>query len=127
MPVRLSVLTAASSIIAAATIFDAPAAAAGHPIPVSIHLSTRGVDLGNPTEARRFYEKLKYAATVVCTHGDKAGLEPLPSPKDCADKSLADAIRSVNAPRLLEIFLETHTVRQASALGIIEPPKLAAH
>jgi hypothetical protein len=36
----------------------------------------------------------------------------------CADQSLAAAIRSLSMPALTHVYLETHTLQQASAAGI---------
>jgi hypothetical protein len=51
----------------------------------------------------------------------RAPLAPASDPTECAEQALSEAIRSVNAPLLTQLYLETHTLRQALALGISVP------
>ena len=101
--------------------------AGGHPVTVNIHVSTQGIDLSQPAGAQKFYARLQNAARVVCTHGNRADLEPAANPKGCYEKALGDAIRSVNVPLLTQVYLETHTLRQAAALGISVAAQIAAN
>ncbi len=50
------------------------AAAKDHNVTVVLHVSTNGLDLRQPTDARTFYARLKNAAWVACTRGNRAGL-----------------------------------------------------
>ena len=43
-----------------------------------------------------------------------------------AGQGLGDAIRSANLPLLTQVYLGTHTLRQAAAYGIEAPAQLAA-
>jgi hypothetical protein len=88
-------------------------------------VSTRGLDLGQPAGAQMFYMRLKNAANKVCTR-DRVGLAPIDYLKACYEKALADAIRSANVPLVTQIYLETHTLREASAVGIGVPAVIAA-
>jgi hypothetical protein len=63
---------------------------------------------------------------VVCTHGNRVDLEPDPTPQDCYEKALGNAIRSVNVPLLTQVYVATHTFREAAARGIDVPAQIAA-
>jgi UrcA family protein len=108
------------------TLFAGSVAAAGREATVAVHVSTQGLDISQPAGAQKFHERLKHAAQVACTHGNRVGLEPPPDPSGCYEKALGDAIRSVNVPLLTLVYLETHTLWQAAALGITVPAQMAA-
>jgi UrcA family protein len=93
---------------------------------VAIHVSTQGLDLRQPPGAHEFYTRLQRAARVVCTHGNRVDLEPSPDPEGCYEKALGDAIRSANVPLLTQVYLATHTLREAPARGIDVPAQIAA-
>lgn len=95
--------------------------AANPPFNVAIHVDAQGLDLNQEEGARKFYQRIKYAAWVACTHADRVGLEPVADPLRCADQSLSKAVRSASMPALTRIYLETHTLQQASAAGITVP------
>ena len=129
MYTKTAVLRARSVLGAAAvacTLLAGNVAANDHNVVVAIHVSTQGLDLSRPAGAHEFYTRLQRAARVVCTHGDRVGLEPSPDPEGCYEKALGDAIRSANVPRLTQVYLETHTLRQAAAHGIEVPAQMAA-
>jgi UrcA family protein len=110
----------------ACTLFAGNVAARDHEVTVAIHVSTLGLDLSQPAGAQKFYARLKNAADDACTRGDRVGLAPSPNPKACYEKALADAIRSANVPLVTQIYLETHTLREASAHGVGVPAEIAA-
>jgi UrcA family protein len=83
-------------------------------VTVALRVSAQGLDLSQPADAQTFYKRLKAAAVVVCTHGDRVDLVPSDDPKGCYEKALADAIRSAKAPLLTQIYLASHTVQGAS-------------
>jgi UrcA family protein len=83
-------------------------------VTVALRVSAQGLDLSRPADAQTFYKRLKAAATVVCTHGDRVDLVPSDDPKGCYEKALADAIRSAKAPLLTQIYLASHTVQGAA-------------
>ena len=85
-------------IAVACTLFAGNAAAGEHEVTAIIHVSTKGLDLSQPAGAQKFYVRLKNGADDACTRGDRVGLAPVANPKACYERSLADAIRSVNAP-----------------------------
>ena len=119
----------ARSVLGAAvacTIFAGNLAAADHAVTVSVGVSTQGLDLSRPDGAQKFYTRLQDAARVVCTHGNRVGLEPLRDPERCYEKALGDAIRSAKTPLLTQIYLATHTLRDAAARGIDVPAQVAA-
>jgi UrcA family protein len=93
---------------------------------VAFQVSTKGLDLRQPAGAHELYSRLQHAAEVVCTHGMRVDLQPSPDPEGCYEKALGDAIRSVNLPLLTQVYLETHTLRQAAARGINLPVIVAA-
>ena len=103
-----------------------PAVAGNHNVTVALHVSTKGLDLSQPADARTVYTRLENAARVVCTRGDRVDLLPVDDLKACYDRALGGAIRSAKAPKLTQIYLETHTLQQAGAQGIEVPAQLAA-
>ena len=103
-----------------------PAAAKNHNVTVALHVSTKGLDLSQPADARTFYTRLENAAWVACTWGNRVDLLPVDDLKACYDRALGGAIHSAKAPTLIQIYLETHTLQQAAAQGIEVPAQLAA-
>ena len=129
MYTKTAVLRARSVLGAAAvacTLFAGNVAAEDRTVTVAVHVSTRGLDLSQPAGAHEFYTRLQRAARVACTDGNRVDLAPAPDPEGCYEKALGDAIRSANVPRLTQVYLETHTLRQATARGIDVPAQMAA-
>jgi UrcA family protein len=85
-------------------------------VTIDIHVNARGLDISQPVGARKLYQRLKYAAHIACSNGDRVALAP--APPGCYEKALGAAVRSVNAPLLTQVYLETHTPPQAAAIGI---------
>ena len=108
------------------TLFAGSVAAKDHEVIVAIHVSRQGLDLTQSAGAHQFYTRLRHAARVACTHGNRVDLAPAPDPEGCYEKALGDAIRSANVPLLTQVYLETHTLRQAAARGIDVPAQMAA-
>jgi UrcA family protein len=97
-----------------------------HTFTIGMHLSSRGLDLTKPADAQTFYQRIQHAADVVCTHGNRVDLAPVEYELGCYEKALGDAIASLNSPLLTQIYLDTHTLRQAAAHSIQVPAQLAA-
>jgi UrcA family protein len=95
-------------------------------VTVAIQVSTRGLDFSRPAGAPEFYGRLKRAARIVCTHGNRIDLQSSPDLEGCYEKALGDAVRSANVPLLTQLYLETHTLREAAARGIDVPVQVAA-
>ena len=114
------------AVAIAGALFAGNVAAQDHDVTVAIHVSTQGLDLHQPAGAQKFYVRLQHAADVACTHGNRVDLKPASDPEGCYEKALGDAIRSVNLPLLTQVYLETHTLRQAAAHGIEVPAQVAA-
>ena len=108
----------------ACTLFAAKVVA--EDVKVAYQVSSQGLDLRQPAGAQEFYGRLKKAARIVCTHGNRVDLQPSPDPKGCYEKALGDAIRSANVSLLTQVYLETHTLREAAARGIDVPVQVAA-
>jgi len=89
-----------------------------HDVTIALRVSAAGLDLRQPTGARRFYARIQRAAWEVCTDGTRVDLVPLDDINGCYEKSLGDAIRSANLPALTNIYVATHTLQQAEACGI---------
>ena len=51
---------------------------------------------------------------------------PSADPEGCYEKALGNAIRSTNVPLLTQVYLETHTLRDAAARGIDVPVQVAS-
>ena len=95
-------------------------------VTVAIQVSTQGLDVSQPRGAQKLYWRLQYAARAACTHGNRVGLAPSANPQGCYEKALADAVRSANSPLLTQVYLQMHTLREATALGIDVPVQIAA-
>ena len=110
----------------ACTLFAGNVAASDHGVTIAIHVSTQGLDLGQPAGAHEFYRRLRHAARVACTHGNRVDLAPALDPEGCYEKALGDAIRSANVPLVTQFYLVTHTLGEAAARGIEVPAQMAA-
>ena len=114
------------ALLAACGVLSAPVQAKSHEVTVKITVSTAGLDLSQPAGAREAYARLQKAARVVCTDGDRVGLEPPTSFTGCYEKALGDAVRSARRPQLTIVYLATHTPRDAATYGIEVPVRMAA-
>jgi UrcA family protein len=101
------------------------AAAKDHNVTVVLHISTNGLDLSQPADARTFYARLENAAWVACTRGNRVDLLPVDDLKGCYEKALGDAVHSAKAPTLTQIYLATHTLQEAAAHGMEVPAQIA--
>jgi UrcA family protein len=122
----MSVGSVVGATVVMCTLFAGNVWAGDHEVTVAIHVSTQGLDLSQPDGAQQLYMRLKQAARVACTHGNRVDLDPDPLPEICYEKALGDAIRSVNVPLLTQVYLATHTLREAAARGIDVPAQIAA-
>ena len=114
------------SLVSAAALADQAAGPNEHEVTVAIQVSTRGFDLSQAAAAQKIYSRLQHAAWVACTSGNRVGLAPSPNPAGCRDKALADAIRSANSAPLTQIYLASHSLREAAAHGIDVPAQMAS-
>jgi UrcA family protein len=119
----LSVVLSAAAI--ACPLFAGNVAAKDYTLTVAIHVSTQGLDLSQPADARKFYTRLENAAWVACTRGNRVNLVPIDNLKGCCEKALAGAIRSASVPTLTQIYLANHSVQEAVAGGIVAPALIA--
>jgi UrcA family protein len=111
-----------AGVVVLCSVFSVTAATAdGRDVTVAIHVNARGLDLSQEAGLRKFYQRIKYAAWVACNQADRVSLAPVDDPQKCADQSLATAVRSTTSPALARIYLETHTLQQAAAMGISVP------
>ena len=108
------------------TLVGGTVAAKAHEVTVAISVSTKGFNLNRAEDAQSFYTRLKNAAWVACTRGNRVNLKPVDDLQDCYEKALASAIRSLRAPLITRIYLETHPLQQAAKHGIGVPAQLAA-
>src|ERR1019366_9810982 len=111
--------------IVACTLFAGDVAAKDQEFTVAYRVTTQGLNLSQPAGAHEFYSRLKHAAEVVCSHGMRVDLVPSPDPKGCYEKALGNAVRSANSPLLTQVYLQTHTLREATAFGIDVPVQMA--
>ena len=115
------------AVTVACTLFAANVVAKDYNVTVGIHVSTQGLDLSQPADAKTFYTRLKNAAWVACTRGNRVDLLPVDDLQGCYEKALGGAIRSAKNPRLTQIYLETHALQVAARYGIAIPGQLAAN
>jgi UrcA family protein len=102
------------------------ASVAAKEVTVAIQVTTKGLDLSQPAGGHELYGRLKKAAWIVCTHGNRVDLQPSSDREGCYEKALGDAVRSANVSLLTQVYLETHTLREAAAHGIDVPVQVAA-
>jgi UrcA family protein len=122
--IRAWALVGATAV--ACALFAGNVAADDHDVTVAIRVNAHGLDLNQSADAQTLYTRLQQAAWVACTRGDRVDLVPLENPTACYQKALGNAVRSVNAPMLTQLYLETHTMREAAAHGIAVPAQIAA-
>jgi UrcA family protein len=108
----------------ACTLFAGSVAA--QDVTVAIQVSTQGLDLSQPAGAQKLYWRLLQAARVACTNGNRVGLAPSDDPQGCREKALGNAVRSANIPLVTQVYLATHTLRQAAAYGMDLPVMIAS-
>lgn len=111
---------------AACAIISGPVHANDLEVTVKISVSAAGLDLSQPGGAQKFYWRLKHAAQVACTHGDRVGLEPPSNFTGCYEKALGEAVHSVHRAEVSTVYLATHTPRDAARYGIEVPVRMAA-
>jgi UrcA family protein len=114
------------AVMAACTLFAAEAAAKDPHTTVSYRVDTQGLDLDQPSGAHELYARLEHAARVVCTHGMRIDLAPVPDLQGCYEDALGQAVRIVKRPLLTQVYLQTHTLREAEARGIDVSVQLAS-
>jgi|SRR5580704_10919785 len=122
--VTLSAVLSAAAIVCA--LFSGDVAAKDYKVSVAIPVSTEGLDLSQPADVQTFYTRLKNAAWVACTRGDRVNLAPPDNLTACYEKALGGAIRSANVPSLTQLYLANHTLQQAVAFHIPVPAQIAA-
>jgi len=110
----------------ACTALSSSIQAHGHEVTVMVPVSTAGIDLREPDSVRKLYGRVKLAARAACGQGPRVGLQAPPSFVACYEKALADAVRSAHLPQLREVYLATHTLRDAATYGIEAPERMAA-
>jgi len=118
--------SAASAAAVALSVYSGSVAARDKPVTIAIAVNSRGLNLSQPADAHTFYRRIADAAWVACTDGNRVGLAPLPDPQGCYGEALAQAIRSARIPLLTQIYLETHTLREAVARGVVGAAQVAA-
>jgi UrcA family protein len=112
--------------LACTLLFAGNVAAEDQEFTVAYRVSAQGLDLTQPAGAHEFYSRLKRAAEIVCTHGNRVGLAPVADPKGCYEKALGSAVRYANLKLVTQVYLQTHTLQQAAAFGIDVPVQVAA-
>jgi len=112
--------------VVAGALFAGSVAAEDQEFTVAYRVTTQGLDVKQPAGARELYFRLQHAAEVVCTHGMRVDLKPVADKGACYEKALAKSISSANLPLLTQVYLQTHTLRDAAALGIELPVQMAA-
>ncbi len=113
--------------VGACAVLSGPAAQSNdHVVTIRLPVVTAGLDLRQSADARELYGRLKEAARTVCGNAYRVGLEPVADFKSCYESALANAIRSVNRPKLTLAYLQTHTPQDAASQGIGDQTQVAA-
>jgi len=111
--------------IVVSALFAGNALAASHSVIVSAPINTSGLDLSRPADVRTLYRRVKGTAEYLCGSSNRVGLAPADDPKGCFEMALGDAIRSARLPMLTQLYLNTHTLKEATARGIEIPPQVS--
>ena len=98
------------------------AAASDQTVQVSETVRMVGIDVNTPKGARDLYVRLKAASERVCTDHRVGLVSP---PIRCVEDALGNGIRSVNAPQLTLVYLQSHGIRTAQAYGMRIPTLVA--
>jgi UrcA family protein len=104
-----------------------PAPAEERTFAVAVPVNSVGLDLGQPAGVRKFYARIRSAAGIVCSHGNRAALAPPSDPRACRETALGDAIRTLGMPALTQVYLASHTLAEAAARGIPVPTQVASN
>jgi len=112
--------------LAACGLFVGGVAAQDHVVTVSTKVDARGLDLTQPADAQTFYKRLRNAAWMLCTRSTRVGLAPVDNLQGCYEQALGDAVRTSHSTIVTQIYLGTHTLRDAAARGIEVPAQVAA-
>jgi UrcA family protein len=118
--------TVLGATVIACTLFARSAAAEDREFTVAYRVTTQGLDVHQPAGARAMYLRLQHAAEIVCTHGMRVDLKPVTDKGTCYEKALAKSIGAANLPLLTQIYLQSHTLWDAAALGTELPVQMAA-
>lgn len=112
--------------VVACAVLSGAVRAAEHEVTVKVTVSTADLDPSQPAGARELYARLRRAALIACTHGNRVDLKSVTSFDGCYEKALGDAVHSAHQPQLSIVYLATHTARDAAIYGIEIPVRLAA-
>jgi UrcA family protein len=112
--------------VAACAVLSGPVQGKDQVVTVKISVSTAGLNLGQPADAREAYRRLQKVALTLCGGANRVGLEPLPDFAGCYEKALGGAVGSVNRPQLTMAYLRTHSLLDAATHGIDVPPVVTA-
>jgi UrcA family protein len=112
--------------VAASALLCAPIQAREHDVTVTVPVATAGLDTRDPATARELYRRLRLAAQVACSDGNRVDLKPSPSFAGCVEKALGNTVHSIAWPQLSAVYLETHTLHDAATYGIDVPVQMAA-
>ena len=124
---NIGVRSIVSAFALGAAFLVADAAARVFDVKVAIHVSTAGIDVKQPEGAQELYRRIQHAAHVACTYGDRVDLKPVTPLATCYEQALGNAVHSVKAPLLTEIYLQSHTIQQAASYGIQIPKQVASN
>ena len=112
--------------VAGCAVLSGPVQAKHQVVTVKISVSTAGLDLDQPADAREVYRRLQKAAFTLCGDANRVGLQLLADFSSCYEKALGGAVGSVNRPQLTTAYLRTHSLQDAATHGIDVPPLVAA-
>jgi|HubBroStandDraft_3_1064219.scaffolds.fasta_scaffold23914_3 UrcA family protein len=93
------------ALSAAAAVLASPAASAATPAIGTLTVRYRDVDLSTTQGAATLYRRLQGAARFVCGESDNS-LAQQRSWNDCYRRALADAVGTIDNPRLSALYRE---------------------
>ena len=96
-------------------LFAGGAAASDHNVTVSSRISSEGLDLSQPTDARTFYARLENAAWMLCTRGTRADLLPVDNLKGCSEDTRRRCPRHEEADGYARLPRQPHSAASCRA------------
>jgi UrcA family protein len=102
-----------------------PTLAGDRAVTVRIPVTTQGLDMAQPSGVRALYQRIRVAAQIACTHGNRVGLDPAESVRSCYETAVGHAIREFGIPELTRVYLAKHTIQDALNYGVTVPEQIA--
>lgn len=126
VPVRYAKVCICIAAAAACAVLSGPIQAEERLVALQISVSTAGLDLTQPADARELYGRLHKAAVSLCGINHRVDLLLPTNFASCYEHALGEAVRSANRPQLTLVYMRTHSLQDAANRGIEIPTLVVA-